>query len=52
MRWLYFSDAARHFHLLVVFGRDASPGVRRDAWRILDSLRLEPDVKPDWPATA
>ena len=49
-RWLNFTDAGRHFHALVVFGPDAPSTVRREAWRILNSLRLDLNAKPDWPA--
>lgn len=50
-RWLNFTDAGRHFHVLMVFGPDAPPAVRRDAWQILNSLRLDPSAQPDWPAS-
>jgi hypothetical protein len=49
--WFGFSDAGRAFHVLVIVGRSASERVRREAWRILDSLRFDPDVKPDWSAS-
>jgi hypothetical protein len=51
VRWFNFTEAGRHFHVLVVSGPDAPPGLRRDAWRILNTLRLDPSVKPDWPAS-
>ena len=50
-RWLNFTGAGRHFHVQIVLGPDATSAVRRDAWRILDSLRLDPAAKPDWPAS-
>jgi hypothetical protein len=46
--WFGFSDAGRAFHVLVALGRSASPELRRDAFRILDSLRFDASVKPDW----
>ncbi|HYZ30583.1 MAG TPA: hypothetical protein VE570_16085 [Thermoleophilaceae bacterium] len=49
--WFGFTDGNRHFHVLVVFGRDAPATVQREAWRILDSLTIDPGVRPDWPAT-
>ncbi len=49
--WFGFSDAGRAFHVLVVIGRSAPERVRRVAWRILDSLRLDPDIRPDWEAS-
>ena len=46
--WFTFSDAGRHFHVLVAFGPQAPEEVRRQAWTILDSLRVDPGVVPDW----
>jgi hypothetical protein len=46
--WFRFTDAGRHFHVLVAIGADAPPGAGRDAYRMLDSLRFDPSVKPDW----
>jgi hypothetical protein len=46
--WFGFGDAGRAFHVLVAVGRSAPAGVRRDAFRILDSLRFDANVKPDW----
>lgn len=51
VRWFNFTAAGRYFHVLVVSGSAASRDVRRDAWRILNTLRLDPNVKPDWPAS-
>jgi hypothetical protein len=51
VRWFNFTDAGRHFHVLVVAGPDAPPDLRRDAWRILNTVRLDPKVKPDWPGS-
>jgi hypothetical protein len=42
------SDGERHFHVLVVFGPDARKAVERQAWRILDSLKIDPAVQPSW----
>ena len=49
--WRNFTDSGRHFHTLVRVGPDALPSAAEQAWRILDSLRLDPDARPDWPAT-
>jgi hypothetical protein len=46
--WFGFSDAGRAFHVFVGIGKDAPPDVRRDAFRVLDSLRFDPAVKPGW----
>jgi hypothetical protein len=46
--WFRFSDGGRHFHVLVAFGPHASPAVREQAWTILDRLRVDPSVTPDW----
>jgi hypothetical protein len=43
-----FSDGGRHFHVLVAFGPQASAQVQRQAWAILDTLRVDPGVVPDW----
>ena len=45
-----FSDAGRNFHLLVTFGPDASLALRHQAYRIIDTLRFDPQAKPDWPS--
>jgi hypothetical protein len=45
--WFTFSDAGRHFHVLVAFGPDAPGTVRAEAWAVLDSLRVDPAVRPD-----
>lgn len=46
--WFGFGDAGRAFHVLVAVGRSAPAELSRDAFRILDSLRFDPTVKPDW----
>jgi hypothetical protein len=46
--WFGFTDSDRHFHVLVAFGPDAPVGVQREAWGILDSLKIDPRVRPDW----
>jgi hypothetical protein len=49
--WFGFTDGGRHFNVLVVFGLEASPQVEDQAWAILDSLRVDPKVQPDWHAS-
>jgi hypothetical protein len=49
--WRNFREADRHFHTLVRIGPDAPQGSTEDAWRILDSLRLDEDYRPGWPAS-
>jgi hypothetical protein len=49
--WFGFTDAGRHFHVLVAFGPDAPPAVRDQAWAVLDSLRIDPSIQPDWRAS-
>jgi hypothetical protein len=49
---LNFTDAERHFHVLVVLGGDVPATVEEEAWRILDGLRLDQKVRPDWPASS
>jgi hypothetical protein len=51
VQWINFRDAGRYFYALLAFGRSAPVELRHDAYRILDSLRLDPSVKPDWPAS-
>ena len=46
--WFGFTDGERHFHVLVAFGRDATPEVQRQAWALLDGVRVDPAVRPDW----
>lgn len=46
--WFGFTDAGRHFHVLVVIGDRASFERAREAYRILDSLRFDASVTPDW----
>ena len=49
--WFEFTAGGRHFHADVAFGPRASPETRAQAWAILDSLRVDPQVRPDWPAS-
>lgn len=46
--WFTFSDAGRHFHVRVAFGPATPDDVQRQAWSLLDSLRVDPAVRPDW----
>ena len=46
--WFAFADGDRHFHVLVAFGPAAPAAVKRQAWGILESLRIDPRVRPDW----
>jgi hypothetical protein len=46
--WFNFTDEGRHFHVLVAIGAEALPERAREAYRILDSLRFDRSVKPDW----
>jgi hypothetical protein len=46
--WFGFTDGGRHFHVMVAFGPRASAEVQRQAWAILDGLRVDPGVVPDW----
>jgi hypothetical protein len=49
--WFNFTDAGRHFHVQVAIGGDSVPGARTtEPYRILDTLRFDPDVRPDWPS--
>ncbi|MEA2496977.1 MAG: hypothetical protein QOJ29_4888 [Thermoleophilaceae bacterium] len=49
--WFGFTDNGRHFHVDVVFGADATPETKAEAWAILDSLKVDGAVAPDWEAT-
>jgi hypothetical protein len=51
VQWIDFRDAGRYFYALVAFGRSVPGDLRRDAYRILDSLSFDPKVKPDWPGS-
>jgi hypothetical protein len=46
--WFRFTDAGRHFHVLVAIGAEAPASAEADAYSLLDSLRFDPSVKPDW----
>jgi hypothetical protein len=46
--WFGLTDGGRHFHVLVAFGPKAPATVQRQAWQILDSLKIDPRVRPDW----
>jgi hypothetical protein len=48
LTWFTFADRGRHFHVLVAFGPQASTRVQQEAWTILDGLRIDPGVRPDW----
>jgi hypothetical protein len=48
--WFGFDDGGRKFHVLVAFGSDAPAATREEAWGVLDSLRIDPGVRPDWPS--
>jgi hypothetical protein len=48
--WFTFTDAGRHFHVLVVIGDLAPRAVAAEAYELLDSLRFDPAVRPDWPS--
>jgi hypothetical protein len=46
--WFGFSDHGRHFHVDVAFGPKASAKTRRDAWDVLNTLKVDPNVRPSW----
>jgi hypothetical protein len=46
--WFRFTDAGRHFHVLVAIGADAPSSAEAEAYGLLDSLQFDPSVKPDW----
>jgi hypothetical protein len=46
--WFGFTDGDRHFHVLVAFGPQTTAATRAEAWSILDGLRVDPSVRPDW----
>ena len=45
-----FNDAGRSFDVLIAAGPRATERTRDDVYGILDSLELDPHVKPDWRA--
>jgi hypothetical protein len=49
--WIPFTDADRHFYAMVVVGPDAPAEVRADAFEILDRLRFDRAVQPEWRAS-
>jgi hypothetical protein len=48
--WFNFTDAGRHFHVQVAIGDLVSRSESDEPYRILDTLRFDPEVKPDWPS--
>jgi hypothetical protein len=46
--WFGFKDAGRAFHVFVGVGKEAPPELTAEAFEILDTLRLDPEVLPDW----
>jgi hypothetical protein len=46
--WFRFTDAGRHFHVLVAIGGEAPSSADAEAYGLLDSLEFDPSVKPDW----
>lgn len=46
--WFGFTDGRRHFHVLAAFGSQATAATRRQARKILDDLRIDATVRPDW----
>jgi hypothetical protein len=46
--WFGFSDSGRAFHVFVGVGKEAPSELTREAFSIFDTLRFDPDVKPDW----
>jgi hypothetical protein len=51
IHWRNFSEGGRHFHTLVRIGPNAPASAAADAWQVLDTLRLDPDYQPSWPAS-
>jgi hypothetical protein len=49
--WFRFTDAGRHFHVLVAIGGEAPASAEAEAYGMLDGLRFDPSVKPDWPSS-
>ncbi len=46
-----FAEGDRRFEVDVAFGSAATQATRLQAWGILDSLRVDRRVRPDWPAS-
>jgi hypothetical protein len=46
--WFGFTDKGRHFYALVAFGPDVPKATQDEAWAVLDSLKVDPSVRPDW----
>jgi hypothetical protein len=49
--WFGVTAGDRHFHVEVAFGPRAPAATREEAWAVLDSLRVDPRVQPDWAAS-
>lgn len=46
--WFQFGEAGRNFHVRVAFGPQATAKTQEEAWSILDSLEIDPNVRPSW----
>jgi hypothetical protein len=51
IHWRNFSEVGRHLHTLVRIGPNAQQTAADEAWQILDSLHLDSDYRPNWPAS-
>jgi hypothetical protein len=47
-RWIAFTDASRYFYARVAFGPKTAADERDQTWSILDSLKVDPTVRPRW----
>ena len=47
-RMINFRDGRRAFHVFVLVGKKAPARARGAAYAVLDSLELDPRVRPDW----
>jgi hypothetical protein len=48
--WFGITAGGRHFHVRVAFGPDTPAATRDEAWAILDGLKVDPAVRPNWRA--
>jgi hypothetical protein len=48
--WFNFTDAGRHFHVQVAIGASVPHAEANRPYRLFDTLRFDPAVKPDWPS--
>jgi hypothetical protein len=48
--WFGITAGGRHLYVHVAFGPHTPAATRKEAWTILDGLKVDPGVRPGWRA--